>query len=60
MRLSRPTPFDTFEMSAPVISQICATALMKLIFMARKALEACLMSSAELRSVIRMGALRGA
>ena len=37
--------------SAPVASQMRATALMKLIFVARNALDACLISSAVFTSV---------
>ncbi|HEV2825619.1 MAG TPA: hypothetical protein VG035_10515, partial [Actinomycetota bacterium] len=44
-------PLATRATSAPERSQIAATVLMKLILVARKALEACLMSSAVARSV---------
>src|ERR1035438_5723528 len=46
MRASEPIPSRTWSTSAPTDSQIAATALMKLIFIARKALEAYLISSA--------------
>ena len=51
MRGSRAMPLATRATSAPDRSQIAATVLMKLILVARKALEACLMSSAVARSV---------
>ncbi len=53
MRGSRPMPRATSSTSAPARSQTRATWLMKLILVARKALEACLISSAVLRSVAR-------
>src|ERR687897_2164343 len=56
MRGSRPMPRATSSTSAPDRSHTLATELMKLILVARKALEACLMSSAVARSVARKGA----
>ena len=55
MRKSEPMPSLTWSTSAPTDSQRVATALMKLIFIARKALEAYLISSALLAVV----AIRG-
>jgi len=52
MRLSVPMPWHTCCTSAPTDSQIDATALTNEIFMARKALEACLISSALLALVM--------
>src|SRR5581483_11435759 len=49
MRASDPIPSTTWSMFAPTASHIVATALMKLIFIARKAFDACLISSALLR-----------
>ena len=46
IRASEPIPSQTSLMSAPTASQIFATALMKEIFVARNAFEACLISSA--------------
>ena len=46
----------TSSTSAPDRSHTLATELMKLILVARKALEACLISSAVARSVARNGA----
>jgi hypothetical protein len=51
MRGSSPMPLATRATSAPDRSQIAATVLMKLILVARKALEACLISSAVARSL---------
>ncbi len=51
-----PMPWHTWFTSAPTDSQMEATALMKEIFMARNALEACLISSALLVLVTMMGA----
>ncbi len=45
MRLSRPMPRATCWTSAPTASQRSAISLMKVIFMARKALAAYLVSS---------------
>ena len=55
MRLSRPMPRATCSTLASVASQRLETALMKEIFSARKALEACLMISALLVEVSRRG-----
>ena len=46
MRLSRPMPRATSWTSAPTFSQRSAISLMKVIFVARKALAAYLVSSA--------------
>ena len=46
MRLSSPMPLATWWTSAPTRSQRSAISLMKLIFVARKALEAYLIISA--------------
>ncbi len=51
MRASWPIASATCQTSAPASSQTRATALMKLILVARNALEACLMSSAVRTSV---------
>ena len=55
MRESRPIPLATWVTSAPTRSQILATSLIKLIFVAKKALAAYLIISAELRSVTTTG-----
>jgi hypothetical protein len=47
IRLSAPMPSRNWSTLEPTESQIVATTLMKLIFMARKALDACLISSAD-------------
>jgi len=52
MRWSRPMPFTTSVTSAPTSSHTAAMALTKLILVARKALEAYLIVSAEAGSVI--------
>ena len=49
-------PLTTSETSAPTSSHTAAIALTKLILVARKALEAYLMVSAEAGSVISVGA----
>jgi len=51
MRESLPTPSLTCSISAPTCSQMFATAFTKEIFIARNALEACLISSALLARV---------
>src|SRR6185369_7055613 len=51
IRESVPMPSRTCSTSAPTASQTLATALIKEIFMARKALDACLISSALLALV---------
>src|SRR5579859_6236095 len=51
MRESVPIPSRTCSTSAPTASHTLATALIKEIFIARKALEACLISSALLALV---------
>ena len=48
MRVSMPTPVATCSTSAPTASQMFATTLMKEIFTARKAIHACLISSADM------------
>src|SRR5208337_3575878 len=53
IRGSRPIPWATLVTSAPTTSHRFATMLMNEIFIARKELEACLISSAELVSVAR-------
>ena len=53
-------PFMTCVTSAPAASQMLAMALMKEILVARKALDAYLMTSAEGRSVRIMGRSMGA
>src|SRR5215831_5405517 len=55
MRRSSPIPRATSCTSAPHFSQRSAISLMKVIFVARNALDAYLMSSAERRSVKRIG-----
>ncbi len=55
MRESVPMPSHTCLTSAPTASQIEATALMNEIFIARNALEACLISSALLVLVMMSG-----
>ncbi len=55
MRWSDPMPSTTAATSAPTASHIAATALTKLIFIARNPLAAYLMVSAEAGSVIKMG-----
>src|SRR6266516_2115537 len=55
MRRSSPIPRDTSCTSAPHFSQRSAISLMKVILVARKALDAYLMSSAERRPVKRIG-----
>ena len=55
IRVSDPMPCRTWSTSAPTESQMVATALMKLIFIARKAFEAYLISSADFALVIRIG-----
>ena len=55
MRGSRAMPLATRATSAPDRSQIAATVLMKLILVARNALAAYLISSAEARSVETIG-----
>ena len=60
MRESVPMPSHTSLMSAPTASQIFETALMKEILVAKKALDACLISSALLVLVTMMGGGIGA
>ena len=55
MRPSRPIPRATAWTSAPTASQRVEISLMKLILVARKALDAYLMSSALSRPVARIG-----
>ena len=55
MRESKPMPFATWVTSAPTRSHILATSLIKLILVAKKALAAYLIISAELRSVTKTG-----
>ena len=55
MRLSRPMPLATCWTSAPTASHRSAISLMKVIFMARKALPAYLISSEVRRSVNWIG-----
>ncbi len=55
MRLSRPMPRATCCTSAPTASHRSAISLMKVIFIARKALAAYLISSEVRRSVNRIG-----
>ena len=55
MRLSRPMPRATCCTSAPTFSQRSAISLMKVIFIARKALAAYLISSEVRRLVNRIG-----
>src|SRR5262245_66635341 len=55
MRLSNPNPRTTSLMSAPTRSQMLAISLAKLILVARKALAAYLIISAEARSVVTTG-----
>jgi hypothetical protein len=57
MRLSRPMPFATSSTLAPASSHTRLTALMNEIFMARKELEACLVSSALAGFMTRNGQL---
>jgi len=59
MRLSKPMPRATSITSAPRLSQMLAISLMKLILVARKALEAYLIISAVRRSVTTIGARSG-
>ena len=56
MRSSRPMPRATSVTSAPISSQTLAISLMKLILVARKALEASLIISALETSVRTIGA----
>src|SRR5262249_41675165 len=60
MRASRPTPFITWVTSAPACSHRLAMALANEILVARKALDAYLIISAEGTSVMIMGRSRGA
>ena len=60
IRASMPIPRATSATSAPVSSQTLAISLMKLIFVARKALEASLIISALATSVRTSGAPSGA
>ena len=60
MRSSRPIPRATSDTSAPSSSDTLAISLMKLILVARKALEASLIISAEATSVRTEGASSGA
>src|SRR5262249_60611129 len=55
MRLSNPKPRTTSLMSAPTRSQMLAISLAKLILVARKALAAYLIISAEAKSVVTTG-----
>src|SRR5262249_2530130 len=55
MRLSSPNPRTTSLTSAPTRSQIFAISFAKLIFVARKALAAYLIISADARSVVTTG-----
>src|ERR1039457_5546252 len=55
MRLSRPIPRATSFTSAPILSHMAATSLMKEILSARKQFEAYLMSSADSTSVTTNG-----
>ncbi len=56
IRWSRPMPFATVVISVPgIFSHMLAMVLMKLIFVARKALLAYLMSSAVGRLVLMVG-----
>ena len=55
MRGSMPSAADRVTMSPPVASHTSAMALMKEIFVARKALAATLTSSAVAKSVTRSG-----
>ena len=55
MRLSRPMPRATSCTSAPTSSHRSAISLMKVIFIARNALAAYLISSAVRRPVNRIG-----
>ena len=50
--LSEPIPFATSSILAPVFSHTLATALMKDIFVAKKELDACFISSALFTSVM--------
>ena len=56
MRLSSPMPRATSWTSAPTASHRSAISLMKVIFIARKALAAYLISSLVRRPVNRIGA----
>ena len=58
IRWSRPMPRTTSATSAPTASQTAAMALTKLILVARNALEAYLMVSADAGSVTMIGAVR--
>ncbi len=60
MRLSMPMPPQTFLMSAPDASQTMDRALANDIFMDRNAFDACLINSADARSVKTIGASIGA
>ena len=60
MRGSRPMPFMTWLTSAPAASQTLAISLMNEILVARKALDAYLIISADGRSVMIMGRSSGA
>ena len=55
MRLSDPIPSTTAATSAPTASHMAATALTKLIFIARNPLAAYLIVSAEAGSVMWIG-----
>ena len=55
IRESRPMPVATSVISAPTRSQMFATSLIKLILVAKKALAAYLIISAEFKSVITTG-----
>ncbi len=55
MRPSRPMPLATSWTLAPISSQMAAISLMKVIFVARKPLEAYLMSSAVSSDVVTKG-----
>ncbi len=55
MRRSRPMPLATWWTSAPSRSQSSAISLMKVILVARKALEAYLMSSDDSTLVMTNG-----
>ena len=60
MRASSPMPFTTWVTSAPASSQMLAMALMNEILVARKALEAYLIISADGTSVMIIGRSSGA
>ena len=59
MRASSPMPLATSTTSAPISSQTLAISLMKEILVARNALEASLIISAERMSVRTSGASSG-